>query len=474
MDSPLPAFFRLQPSAFSLHFPLPRTREILSTSRRVLTTAQSHPEPGPFRSKFGTALQDYFRSGWAFFIPYLAAYLLYAWLKWPVNPSSPGPWKGIPCLLHVYWALHLVHLGFAAGALRAWWSRRSPQDSPSEILIALAPWIFIALVFWIPGIYLEWPADPWEHLRRINEWRWLDTVTAHSSWMKFSYFLPYSLTEFWMGEPQINALGWYTTAVSLMLCWQYYRLARALGLSKQTAMLFVLAQSLVMGNNVFSFYRYYALSSSPFAQLGAVALTRFAIETTECWRRRSSLCFILCTVFTVFNHPQGIGIAGMGILAIVLWRLSAWRLWTLPVLLGLTVAASIAVVAWLPHPEIIETRYVKEGWLTSWFAFNLFDADSPAFQRSMEIVSAIGVFNLLASLFLYKRAPGIFWLTLTPFLVLLIPAMAIPISLALSSAGGAENIGTFHRFLFAVPMPLAIIILSVSKNENEHNRVLAG
>ena len=35
-------------------------------------------------------LQNYFRSGWAFLIPYLAAYLLYAWLKWPVNPAPGG------------------------------------------------------------------------------------------------------------------------------------------------------------------------------------------------------------------------------------------------------------------------------------------------------------------------------------------------------------------------------------------------
>ena len=33
-------------------------------------------------------LRRYFYSGWAFFIPYLAVYLLYAWLKWPVNPAS--------------------------------------------------------------------------------------------------------------------------------------------------------------------------------------------------------------------------------------------------------------------------------------------------------------------------------------------------------------------------------------------------
>ena len=87
-------------------------------------------------------LQNYFRSGWAFLIPYLAAYLLYAWLKWPVNPAPGGEGlvKGMsesagalpllrlpssvyrpPCLLHVYWFLLALHLVLGALALRAWW-----------------------------------------------------------------------------------------------------------------------------------------------------------------------------------------------------------------------------------------------------------------------------------------------------------------------------------------------------------------
>ncbi|NBR59819.1 MAG: hypothetical protein EBT89_11765, partial [Opitutaceae bacterium] len=87
----------------------------------------------------------YFRSGWAFLIPYLAAYLLYAWLKWPVNPVAAGSSTvgggqlavsaigalpstahgllstGVPCLLHVYWTLHAINLVLGGLALRAWW-----------------------------------------------------------------------------------------------------------------------------------------------------------------------------------------------------------------------------------------------------------------------------------------------------------------------------------------------------------------
>ena len=38
-------------------------------------------------------LQAYFASGWVFLMPYLAAYLLYAWLKWPVNPITQAVLK---------------------------------------------------------------------------------------------------------------------------------------------------------------------------------------------------------------------------------------------------------------------------------------------------------------------------------------------------------------------------------------------
>ncbi|MEI6051700.1 MAG: hypothetical protein WCQ44_03260, partial [Opitutaceae bacterium] len=111
-------------------------------------------------SKSGAMLRDYFRSGWAFLIPYLAAYLLYAWLKWPVNPASGGDGlvkvmsesagalpstahsllsTGVPCLLHVYWTLHAIHLMLGAIALRAWWLGSTVLRSPFSVLQTAAP-----------------------------------------------------------------------------------------------------------------------------------------------------------------------------------------------------------------------------------------------------------------------------------------------------------------------------------------------
>lgn len=90
------------------------------------------------------AIRAYFYSGWAFFIPYLAAYLLYPWLNWPVNPVGPvatgqslvvdRPWSLGPSHLQAYWFLHAIHLILGGIALTSWWQnqKQGPPVQPSE------------------------------------------------------------------------------------------------------------------------------------------------------------------------------------------------------------------------------------------------------------------------------------------------------------------------------------------------------
>ena len=371
------------------HLPPPRKKlriercPLLPFTAHVLTDRPPPTAPG---SNFGAMLQAYFRSGWAFLIPYLAAYLLYAWLKWPVNPVAAGSSTvgggqlavsaigalpstvtpstaysllstGVPCLLHVYWFLHALHLVLGALALRAWWRESgatvtgatddsentanhsaTPQplvspksdvggstDSPStanraappllstvplrghrlplpgdwpgqtpgwqqpatainrllSTVYRLLPWLLLALLFYIPGAYLEWLADPNWHMERINRWQGLSLVIDNPEWNKSSYFLPYSLTGKAVAYAAPSGLNFYYTGICLLLCWQYYRLARACDLSERASMVFVLLQALLFGNNIFSFYRYYGISSSIYAQLGAVALTRIILEAAK-------------------------------------------------------------------------------------------------------------------------------------------------------------------------------------------------
>ena len=499
-------------------------------------------------------LVAYFRSGWAFLIPYLAAYLLYAWLKWPVNPVAAGSSPvdggqlavsaigalpstvppstgtpstahsllstGVPCLLHVYWFLHALHLVLGALALRAWWqgsilnlqlstsspafhaySRTRTSAEPRDVskhqqgtgapsahlppalrssassevgstVYRLLPWVLLALLFYIPGVYLEWPSDPWEHLRRINEWRVLDTVTAHSSWVKSSYFIPYSLLSWATGLRQIFWLDFYYTGICLLLCWQYYRLARACDLSERASFVFVLFNALIFGNNIFSFYRYYGLSSSIFAQLGAVALTRIVLESARgtpvqndgrSLIHRIILLLAPCSlllVLTAFNHIQGLGITGLGILAVIVWRLIGWKRSATGWLALAAVLLSVATALWFPrHPALDET-YRPEGWLTAWYGFNLFSSDSPAWARSMQILGIIGVLNLFMGFWLVVRQNHIVgWLTLMPVIVLVVPCFALPLASILATQSlSPGNIITFHRFLLAIPTGMALAV----------------
>ena len=109
-----------------MHIPAPpssRSLQAFSSWRFALC-----PSPKPLRA--------YFTSGWAFFIPYLAAYLLYAWLKWPANSSAPSALLGhggyIPALLHVYWALHVINAVLAMIALRSWWHDAKREEQRAK------------------------------------------------------------------------------------------------------------------------------------------------------------------------------------------------------------------------------------------------------------------------------------------------------------------------------------------------------
>lgn len=474
-------------------------------------------------TRYSLLLVSYFRSGWAFLIPYLAAYLLYAWQDWPVNPATAaersvkyGARNWAPALLHVYWILHIVHLVLATLALRSWWldstglpppvsvSQHPPPHrlrgthySPLAILARFFPWICLALLFYIPGIYLEWPADTWEHIRRINEWQFLETPDAHSYSIKSAYFMPYSLVCL-SSTPQMQLLllEFYSTGACLLLSWQYFLLARTCGLSGPSSLLFVVAQAVLFGNNVFSFYRYYGVSSTIFAQLGAVALTRstleFVAQKTALYRARGtqssgkSACSLdivatrstgasqykplhrsawpmirlllassLLLLLVAFQHLQGLGIVLLGIGAVASWRLIEWKPCAGWWLMAGVIAANILFLCVYPiSPHVEGLR--AEGWLSAWLGFDLLDLSSPAASRAVQILGATGAANIAAAVFLARRNNVISWLTLLPCAALLMPGVAVPLAERLVSMAD-HYVVLFHRMFLASPSLLAVI-----------------
>ncbi len=457
--------------------------------------------------RFVTRLQNYFRSGWAFLIPYLAAYLIYAWLNLPVNPSDEATTATFqsPSLLSVYRSLHVIHIGLAAIALTTWWRSKSIERTTSgpsvgesfslSILQRSAPWLCLALLFYIPGIYLEWPSDTWEHLRRINEWHAHNLVAEHSAWKKSSYFLPYSFTRHTTGLSQLGWLNLYYTVVCLLLNWQYYRLARAIGLSSRASFVFVLLTTLTFGNSIFSFYRYYGLSSSINAQLGAVAMTRIVLEAAKNPQLSVRFFFrwpplisepknthrplatnlpptvfhpLLSTlgqplgallslaVFIALNHVQGLGIAGIGMVAIVFWRLVEWKRAMIGWIGLAAILLSITAILWFPRHPALHEFYDPQHWFTAWYGFNLFFPESPAFERALHILGTFGICNLAAGIVLATRNHPAGWLTLIAPFILVVPFTAIPFANSLIKQ---DTILTFHRMLLAIPSGLAAVCL---------------
>lgn len=452
-------------------------------------------------------LLSYFRSGWAFFIPYLGVYLLYAWTKWPVNPeivgagsTEQGARSSVPCLLHVYWVMHGIHLVLGAIALRSWWKESilnlkpststgalsaSPSSSAHlslDTLYRLLPWICLALIFWIPGIYLEWPSDSWEHLRRINEWHILDQVIAHSSWKKFSYFLPFSLTGHGTGSTQLGGLGIYYTSIALLLAWQYYKLAIALQLNISLALFTAISTPLLLGNSSFSFWQYYGLSSSILGQIAVITALRWAITVEIGTITPSSLGIgirLITTIvpigalliFALLSHPQAFISAVLGLALMLSWRWSLGRLVRLTCLIGGLIVASMLVTLTLtrsPHwSELVESA----GWTGPGGGFALLDPRSPAFERALLIIGGFGFLNLAAALYLTRENHPASWLVLGPLALLACPVVAIPLLNVLIA--DHQPILVFHRILFMIPPTIAVAIVSDRLVKRFHARLPA-
>jgi hypothetical protein len=421
----------------------------------------------------GNRLLSYFQSGWAFLLPYLSAYLLYAWQKWPANSSDIGNPRWIPSLLHVFWSLHILHLAAATLALAVWY--RSIRSKPAfrAVIQPVLPWLLLGLLFWIPGPYFEWPSDPWEHLRRAVAWSEYDTVAAHPELHKSSYFLLYSLLP---GDPaaQSVALRFYHSAVCLLLGWQYYRLARSLGWETHWALGFVFFNVTLFGNSAFSFYRYYSLSSTIYSQLGAVALVRLVLEWMQ-WQlaarrglplrqqtagmlARGTAAFLLLSLIAA-SHLQGVAFAVLGAASICAWAAIAHLPRSRLIgILVLGVLANLAVLWGWPRHPMVDGELISAGWLSRWGTYNL-DPWSLAGARTWQILGLLGVADLVCALVLLRRSPPVnSCLTLGPLVWLSMPAFVLPAA-NLIAGHGPTGVLAFHRMFFAIPAGLSVIAL---------------
>ncbi len=406
-------------------------------------------------SKLIGLLGRYFASGWAFLLPYTVCYAIYARLGWPIRAQD-----SIVSLLRVFQCLHLLHAASASVWLLAMWRRRRGDGG---VVAASAPWLMLLVILLVPGLYLEFPSDAWEHLRRINEWSGITQIAAHYTPNKSGYFLTYSLAEWVPASQQLTCLNAYCVFVNLLLCFQYYRLSLSAGVSREASFCFVIVQVLVFGNSTFSFYRYYPLASTVLAHIGTIAMIELGVRTIRtfpasfpAWTRLFCSASALLAIIA-YNHVQGLGIAALAIASACAWRLIVWRRSMAYWLAAGVLFASAAAVAWLPRHPSIDALYRPQGWLTPVYGFNVFSLSSPAGERTLQILGFIGVCNAAAGFWLIARNQIVGWLTLGPMLALSTPIVAIPLASKIAQDIDPNYIITFHRMLLGIPAGLAIV-----------------
>lgn len=271
-------------------------------------------------------------------------------------------------------------------------------------------------------------------------------------------------------------LNIFCVAAIILLCWQHYRLALALALSREGAFVFVVINLITFGNSAFSFTRYYSLSSSVLAQIAAVAFARACIvamtsktdrEVTEdvCpWLRMSTniikhgipLGFLL--ILAAYSHPQGLVIAALAVAAVLChWLICRFGRLAVAALGVLCFVASLVCLQFIPRVPIVDSLRAI-GWMNEWYGFDFFTPLSPALAASIQVLGVLGVANLMLGVWLCLRNHIGGWLTLVPWFALQLPFVSVPLAHFISTQSGPENMHLVHRIFFAIPAGLAAVV----------------
>lgn len=394
------------------------------------------------------AIDQYFGSGWAFFLPYLFLYLLF----W-----STG-WR-IQTLTTIFYFLHSLH---AIGLIYFIRLKFRTIDWRSALF-----WLALASLFFNVGAYLEFPSDPWTHLWRIFQWQHLETIAEAKANHKFAYFLGYSLMGWTEPANHFIAADLYFAFWSLLLALQFYRLALKCSLREPWARLAVIGTILLMGNSSFGFYRYYGISSTMLSTIAFLAGLNATIE----YIRSNKISWVIPVGFSLLlsfcNHPQGILlylVASSGVIFSLLVDKLGWKQFLFKIVSTLLISAILfRLLLETPWSEDIRKTlgpiWTSGDWLYPWGGFKLFSFDPQINNgpgRFLQITGGLGCLNLIVAAFCLRKRQLIGWITISPVLLLLYPPFAITFAYLLAKH---DTIIVFQRVLLATPQGFCLIIL---------------
>jgi hypothetical protein len=378
-----------------------------------------------------------FGEGWPFLVPFLGLYL---------SAGLIGVSAGD--IRVVFQAISLALLFFLVTFI----GNRARAGSCWDIVF----WSALSLALLIPGAYLEFPGDPWEHIKRIYMWKPDWTIKDHPFWSKSGYFLYWT----WIGELGAETRGIALDLISagsqLLLAYQAYLFARRLGNDVFWSRAFVIAFLLLFGNSAFSF-RYYALSATPLAYTAYLAALRVLVDLYEAkpldLHRYLKLAALL--LLMLFNHAQEVGLFAISALGMILARKVRPSTPHAQLRLAgkLSIVYAIAYVLGFVVLTLFASRIdgirsaLAEGHLSRLGATRVW-------AIRMQYLEALALHGLaalwMAWVYLRKHRLLATW-TLMPVLLLLFPPFTI------LAFGLVEDRVTVYRTLYAIPMAFMLL-----------------
>ncbi len=236
---------------------------------------------------FFSILNFYFQGGWLFFAPYLFIYCLF--LSFNLDAQL---------LLHIFVGFHLANFSLFSIYLFQYIIDKSKKWNWNHFFF----WVGIFLLFFIPGVYLEFPSDPWVHFQRIYSWRSVHYLKDFLYPLKFAYFFDWTWLE-WSNPLQKRVfLDFLSSFWQTLWVYQFYLLFRRLQFDRVWSQIQMIGVLCFFGHNVFSF-RYYSLSSTPLAY---ILYLRFMIYVLDILEGQLRLLKWLPVLFLmiIFNHTQ--------------------------------------------------------------------------------------------------------------------------------------------------------------------------
>lgn len=374
----------------------------------------------------------FFSNGWVFFLPYLLLYLAARIFRTPIS-----------ILACFFWVIHLTVLVLLVIHLL--------DKLKKRFLFDWLFWMALFLFFWIPGAYLEYPADPWEHFYRLFAWQNYSTVGANPLWAKFAYFWGWTLMSWVDVLDRRAALDLYSAFWQWLWCYQIFLFCRALEVERRVGFLQTAAFAVLFGTNLFGI-RYYALSSTPLAFIAYFGAISVIIEFSKTRRPLllGQLPFLI--LLMGFNHLQELFLFFLSSAALLLYfwtRLFKKRL--IPVIALATLAGiSIGFGVWAMsvRPELF--GHFDRSALTAWGGFKLWGMEDHS--PYLETLGLHGLVALGLAAFYFRRFPIVGVLTLAPVLALWLPQTTMLMT------PFVKDTHTPYRLLYAMPTSVVLVL----------------